>query len=132
MIDLLCLTPLLAMFSDTPLCGKVCQWLTTGRWFSPVLRFPPPIKLTTTYNWNIVESDVKHHNLKYDNWCNNMYLIIWTLSLDVTLVFLCLTPLLAMFSLMIDLLCLTPLPAMFSLMIDLLCLTPLPAMFSLM
>ena len=28
-----------------------------------VLWFPPPIKLTTTiYNWNIVESAVKHHN----------------------------------------------------------------------
>jgi hypothetical protein len=28
---------------DTTLCDKVCQWLTTGRWFSPVLRFPPSI-----------------------------------------------------------------------------------------
>ena len=26
-----------------------------------LLRFPPPIKLTPQYNWNIVESDVKHH-----------------------------------------------------------------------
>jgi hypothetical protein len=26
-----------------------------------VLRFPPPMKLTATYNWNIVESCVKHH-----------------------------------------------------------------------
>ena len=26
-----------------------------------VFRFPPPIKLTTTYNWNIVESGVKHN-----------------------------------------------------------------------
>ena len=25
-----------------------------------VLLFPPPIKLTATYNWNIVESGVKH------------------------------------------------------------------------
>jgi len=24
-----------------------CHWLATGRWFSPVFRFPPPIKLTT-------------------------------------------------------------------------------------
>ena len=24
-------------------------------------RFPPPIKLTAQYNWNIVESGVKHH-----------------------------------------------------------------------
>ena len=29
--------------------------------FLRVLRFPPPIKLTTTIYWNIVESDVKHH-----------------------------------------------------------------------
>jgi len=28
------------------------QWLATGRWF------PPP------YNWNIVESGVKHHKPK--------------------------------------------------------------------
>jgi hypothetical protein len=28
----------------TTLCDKVCQWLTTGRWFFPVPRFPPPIK----------------------------------------------------------------------------------------
>ena len=28
--------------------------------------FPPPIKLTVTiYNWNIVESGVKHHNPNY-------------------------------------------------------------------
>ena len=26
-----------------------------------VLWFPPPIKLTAWYNWNIVESGVKHH-----------------------------------------------------------------------
>jgi hypothetical protein len=29
--------------------------------FLRVLRFPPPIKLTPRYNWNIVESGVKHH-----------------------------------------------------------------------
>ena len=29
--------------------------------FLRVLRFPPPMKLTATYNWNIVESCVKHH-----------------------------------------------------------------------
>jgi len=27
-----------------------------------VLRFPPPIKLTARYSWNIVESGIKHHN----------------------------------------------------------------------
>jgi hypothetical protein len=39
------------------LCDKVCQWFLAGRWFSPVLQFPPP-----QYNWNIVKSGVKHHN----------------------------------------------------------------------
>jgi hypothetical protein len=29
--------------------------------FVRVLRFPPPIKLTDTISWNIVESGVKHH-----------------------------------------------------------------------
>jgi hypothetical protein len=29
--------------------------------FLRVLWFSPPIKLTPQYNWNIVESDVKHH-----------------------------------------------------------------------
>jgi len=38
-------------------CDKVCQWLTTGRWFSP-----GTLKLTPRYSWNIVESGVKPHN----------------------------------------------------------------------
>ena len=29
------------------------------------LRFPPPIKLTATYNWNIVESGVQHHKTNH-------------------------------------------------------------------
>jgi hypothetical protein len=33
---------------ETTICDKVCQWLTTGQWFSPALQFPPPIKLTVT------------------------------------------------------------------------------------
>jgi hypothetical protein len=41
---------------DTTLCDNVCQWLATGRWFSP------------RYNWNIVESGVKHHNHYYERW----------------------------------------------------------------
>ena len=31
--------------------------------FVHVLRFPPPIKLTAMQNWNIVENDIKHHDL---------------------------------------------------------------------
>jgi hypothetical protein len=38
------------------LFDKVCQWLVAGRSFLWVLWFPPP-----QYNWNIVESGVKHH-----------------------------------------------------------------------
>jgi hypothetical protein len=46
-------------FLYTTLCDTVCQWLATGRWFSPVLRFSQSIKLTATrYNWNIVENGV--------------------------------------------------------------------------
>ena len=47
---------------DTTLCEKVCQWLAADQWFSCVLRFPPPINLATTNNWNIIESGIKHHN----------------------------------------------------------------------
>ena len=46
---------------DTTLCDKVCQWLGAGRWFFPVFWYPLPIKPTAWYNWNIVESWVKHH-----------------------------------------------------------------------
>jgi len=35
-------------------------WQVCG--FLCVLWFLPPIKLTTTYNLNIVESGIKHHN----------------------------------------------------------------------
>ena len=43
---------------DATLCDKVCQWLATGRWFSPV-------SSATIYiicNSNIVESGFKYHN----------------------------------------------------------------------
>jgi hypothetical protein len=46
---------------DTTLCDKVCQWLTTGRWFSPGTQVFPTNKTPPRYNWNIVESDVKYH-----------------------------------------------------------------------
>ena len=36
--------------------------------FLRILQFQPPIKLTTTYNWNIIESSVKHHKIKIDNY----------------------------------------------------------------
>ena len=48
---------------DTILCGKVCQWLVTGQWFS----LGTPVSFTNKtdrhdINWNIVESDIKHDN----------------------------------------------------------------------
>ena len=57
---------------DTTLCDKVCLWLSTGRWFSPGT--PHQQNWQPRYNWNIVESGVKHHNsnpliLKPDYWC---------------------------------------------------------------
>jgi hypothetical protein len=48
---------------DTTLCDTICQWLATGRWFFP----GTPVSSTNKtdhharYNWNIVESVVKHH-----------------------------------------------------------------------
>ena len=35
---------------DTTLCDQVCQWLATGRWFSPStpVPFPPPMNLAAT------------------------------------------------------------------------------------
>ena len=47
--------------------------------------FPPPIKLTTWYNGNIVESDVKHHNpipfilrlMVFNDIFNNISFIFW-------------------------------------------------------
>jgi hypothetical protein len=40
---------------DTTWCDKVSQWLVAGQWFSPGIWLPLP-----QYNWNIVESGVKH------------------------------------------------------------------------
>jgi hypothetical protein len=46
----------------TTLCDKVCQWLATGWWFSSGTPVSSKNKIDLTrYNWNIVESGVKHH-----------------------------------------------------------------------
>ena len=60
---------------NTTLCDKVCQWLATGRWLSPV----SSTNKTDLHDWNngnIVESDVKHHNpnvesklTRYQDYC---------------------------------------------------------------
>jgi hypothetical protein len=39
-------------------CDKVCQWLATGRWFSPGT--PVSSSNKTDRHWNIVERGVKH------------------------------------------------------------------------
>jgi hypothetical protein len=43
---------------DTTLCNKVCQWLVTGRWFSPGI----PVSSTNKTDHHDVESGVKQHN----------------------------------------------------------------------
>ena len=46
----------------TTLCEKVCQWLATGRWFSPGTPVFSTNKINAKiYSWNIVESGVKYH-----------------------------------------------------------------------
>ena len=63
-----CLSPLMLWFRlplrarCATLCDKVFQWLVTCRWISPAT----PVSSTNKnwpprYNWNIVESGVKHH-----------------------------------------------------------------------
>ena len=56
-------TPFMARCkNDTTLSDKVWQWLATGRWFSWVCWFPPPIiNWLPQYSWNILDSGVKHH-----------------------------------------------------------------------
>ena len=46
------------------LINQLQKWIACDRSvvFLWILRFPPPIKLTPGYNWNIVESGIKHHN----------------------------------------------------------------------
>jgi len=44
---------------------KFVSELRQVRDFLRVLRFPPPIKLSATIYWNIVESGIKHHNLTH-------------------------------------------------------------------
>ena len=46
----------------TTLCDKVCQWLTTGWWFSPGTLVSSNNKTDHDINdWNIIKSGVKHH-----------------------------------------------------------------------
>jgi hypothetical protein len=44
--------------------NKDCQWLAAGRWFSLSTPIFSTNKTESRYNWNIVESGVKHHDPK--------------------------------------------------------------------
>ena len=47
---------------DTTLCDEIYQWLATGLWFfigTPVSSTNN--NLSQQYNWNILESGIKHH-----------------------------------------------------------------------
>ena len=48
------------VYSIIRLCDKVCQWFAIGLWFSPVSSTNKTD--LPRYNWNIVESGIKHHN----------------------------------------------------------------------
>jgi hypothetical protein len=49
----------------TTLCDKDCHWLVTGWWFfSRSSGFLHQSNWPSRYNWNIVESGVKHHKKK--------------------------------------------------------------------
>ena len=55
---------------------QVCQWLATGQWFSLGTPVSSTNKTDGQYNWNIVESGVKHH--KPSKECQiKKYLTIW-------------------------------------------------------
>ena len=47
------------------LCDKVCQWFATGRWVFRIIRFPPPIKLTTTILLKYCWKWRKHHQTNH-------------------------------------------------------------------
>ena len=56
--------------------GEVIKWLVTGRWFSP----GPPVSSTKwnwppRYNWNIVESGAKHHQVNKQTYDMQLSLI---------------------------------------------------------
>jgi hypothetical protein len=66
---------------DTTLCDKVFSNLRQVGGFLQTLRFPPPIKLTASYNWNIVESGVKHHKPTYtQNVLKSHFKIFYTVN----------------------------------------------------
>ena len=62
-------------------CDKVCQWLVTGRWFSPGTPVSFTNKTNRHDNWNIVERGVKHHRPNPDRTIAGYYNMIIVLIL---------------------------------------------------
>ena len=56
-------------------------WHVAG--FLQVLRFPPPIKLTAYYNWNIVWSGIKHHNPNLLKWFRSVNLMQYGVEINI-------------------------------------------------
>ena len=52
----------------TILCDKDYQWLATGRWFSPGPPVPSNKNWSRRYSWQIVKSDIKHHQTNNQTW----------------------------------------------------------------
>ena len=63
---------------DTTLWDKAYQWIAV------FLRFPPPIKFTSRYHWNIVKSGVKHQNYN-PIWFRYVWSFDWVWDLSVPL-----------------------------------------------
>ena len=62
---------------------KVCQWLATGWWFSlstPVSSSNKTDPLGIHCNWNIVESDIKHHK---HNQPKDLYISIYSRQIKI-------------------------------------------------
>ena len=56
---------------NATLCDKACQWLATGRWFSP----GTPVSSITKINrhGNIVESGAKHHTINLTSFLQGVW-----------------------------------------------------------
>jgi hypothetical protein len=71
-LTLLVRIPLRRCVLDTALCDKVCQWLTTVRWFSPVISVSSTNK---TDRQDIIESGVEHHKPQKTIWLSSLLIL---------------------------------------------------------
>ena len=60
---------------DTTLCDKVCQWLATGRWFSPILQFSSTVK-TVRHNITDILMTVALNTINQNQLIINNYLLL--------------------------------------------------------